>query len=137
MRWWLLLVAKLALLLALHLGLILFINRFFPQDRMGKDLDYTFWLLAAGMFVFLAGYAAWIDQRYRCRSCCSRLRMPLAEGNWSRAVLFAPPKLEWICPHGHGAMRQEEFKIGGGKPDVWTENEKDFWKAFEDAWRKN
>lgn len=137
MRWWLLLIAKALALLALHVGLILLVNRFFPKDTMGKDLDYTFWLLAADMVVFLVGYALWMDQKYRCRECCSRLRMPLTQGDWSHATLFAPPKLEWICPHGHGTMRQDEFKLGGGKPDEWMQNDKDFWKAFEDAWRKH
>ncbi len=136
-KWWLLLAAKIAILLALHLVLIFWINRFFPEDRMGKDLAYTFSLLGTDMLVFIVGYAFWIDQRYRCRICLHRLRMPLESGNWSHATLFAPPRLEWICPFGHGTMRQEEIHLSGAQRDEWLKNDDNFWRAFEDAWKKD
>lgn len=137
MKWWALLAAKFLVLLGLHIVLIFWINGFFPKDRMGKDLAYTFALMAADMLVFLVGYAAWMDQKYRCRTCLSRLRMPLEKGNWSHATLFAPPKLEWICPFGHGTMSQEEIQLSGVQRDQWQKNDGDFWRAFEDAWRKD
>ncbi len=137
MRWWGLLTAKLAVLIALHVVLILWINGYYPKDRMGKDLAYTFALMGADMFVFVLGYAAWMDQKYRCRTCLRRLRMPLEKGNWSHATLFAPPTLEWICPYGHGTMKQEEIQLSGVQLDQWERNDDNFWKAFEDAWRKD
>ena len=58
--------------------------------------------------------------------------MPVAIGYWSKATLFAPPQLEWICPFGHGTMRQSEVHLSGIQLDQWVENDADFWKAFED-----
>lgn len=137
MKWWSLIVAKAIALLALHLLLVHLAHNLFPGDRLGRDLNYTFLLLGVDIAIFVLGYAAWLDQKHRCRVCCARLRMPLAQGDWAHATLIAPPQLEWICPHGHGALRQDQFQLGGGKPDRWTANHNDFWRAFEDAWRKN
>lgn len=137
MKWWGLIVAKAVVLIALHLLLVEWAHFLFPGDRLGRDLNYTFFLLGVDIFVFVLGYAAWFDQKYRCRVCLARLRMPLTQGDWAHATLIAPPQLEWICPRGHGALRQEEFQLGGGKPDRWTPNDSDFWRAFEDAWRRN
>ena len=137
MKWWCLLAAKLALLAALHLGFILWINGFFPKAVVGLHLGYSFAVFGADLFIFVIGYALWLDQKYRCRNCLSRLRMPLAKGNWSHATLFAPPTLEWICPFGHGTMLEDEGHLSSGEPDHWMENDADFWKAFEDSWRKS
>lgn len=137
MKWWALVAAKIAFLVLLHMALIAWIVTYYPRDRMGTDLAFTFALLGINLFVYLIGYAAWFDQKYRCRSCLRRLRMPLETGNWSHATIFAPPKLEWICPYGHGTMRQEEIQLSGAQADQWQKNDADFWRAFEDAWRKD
>lgn len=71
--------------------------------------------LAASMLaslVFLLGYALlgfaglrWCleDQRYRCRTCLRRLRMPLGQGRLG-GILLAAPATEYLCPHGHGKL---------------------------------
>ncbi len=136
MKWWCLIAAKIAGILFLHLVFVHWANQLFPDGRLGRDLNYTFAILAADIFVFVIGYAAWLDQRYRCRVCISRLRMPLNLGDWSHATLIAPPRLEWICSQGHGTLLQEQFQLGGGKPDQWIDNDEDFWRAFDEAWKK-
>jgi len=137
-KWWALLAAKVIALIALHILLVFWINGFFPKERMGRDLSYTFALFGADMLVFVIGYALWADQKYRCRSCLTRLRMPLAIGNWSHVTLFGPaPRLEWICPFGHGTMSEVEARLSGTESDHWQKNDTDFWRAFEDAWRKD
>ena len=136
MRWWSLLAAKLAVLATLHLVMILAINRMIPGATLGLHLGYSFAVLGADMAVFVIGYFFWLDQKLRCRSCATRLRMPVATGNWSKATLFAPPQMEWICPFGHGTMRHNEVQLSGSQRDTWDENDPDFWQAFEDAWRK-
>ena len=45
------------------------------------------------------------DQRYRCRVCLRRLRMPVETGSWSRMLQFGRPRIEYICPYGHGTLR--------------------------------
>ncbi|WP_031500282.1 hypothetical protein [Bryobacter aggregatus] len=137
MKWWSLLGAKLAFLAAIHLLLIAWINWRIPDGVIGIHLGYSFAVLAADMSVFVLGYFLWLDQKYRCRNCASRLRMPVAIGNWSGATIFSPPKMEWICPFGHGTMRHHEAPLSRNEPDQWQRNEGDFWKEFEDAWRKS
>src|SRR5882724_4222293 len=46
-----------------------------------------------------------LDQRYRCRSCARRLRMPLMRGSWDQMLLVGPPRIEYICIYGHGTLR--------------------------------
>ena len=56
--------------------------------RFGWDLDYTFavmvWFLACVAVLYLI---VW-DQRYRCRVCLRRLRMPILTGSRSTRPLF-------------------------------------------------
>lgn len=137
MRWWLLLGARAIALLVLHLMLIGGVNRWIPDGKMGKHLGYSFALMGADMVVFVLGYFLWQDQRYRCRTCARKLRMPVETGSWGKATIFAPPELEWICPYGHGAMRQKEVQLAGPERDKWQENTGDFWKDFENAWRND
>ncbi|HUX67224.1 MAG TPA: hypothetical protein VMV31_07030 [Terriglobales bacterium] len=43
------------------------------------------------------------DQRYRCRTCLRRLRMPRGQGTLG-GILLAAPATEYLCPHGHGKL---------------------------------
>src|SRR5271155_1502577 len=73
-------------------------------DPFGHDLGYT----AVMMLYFLvcAGALAVIvwDQRYRCRTCLRRLRMPVAAGSWPNMLLIGEPRMEYICFYGHGTL---------------------------------
>ena len=53
------------------------------------------------------------DQRYRCRVCLRRLRMPIETGSWSRMLQFGRPRIEYICPYGHGTLKEDELQISG------------------------
>lgn len=105
----------------------------FMRVRMGgfaQDLTWTlayllYWLLAAGLLAF----AIW-DQRRRCRICLRRLRMPINTGNWGLALLFAPPKLESICPFGHGTLASPETHTSTAQPPNWEEHG-DIWAELE------
>jgi hypothetical protein len=113
------------------------VNRAIPDGVMGIHLQYSFAVIGVDLVVFVVGYFAWQDQRFRCRKCAARLRMPVATGNWSKATIFSPPKLEWICPFGHGTMREPEVQISGAEKAEWQNHKDDFWQAFEDAWRRD
>ena len=96
-------------------------------EPFGHDLTYTFLML--GFFLFCLGllYVIIHDQRFRCRTCLRRLRMPVATGSWDN-VLLGPPKTEYICPYGHGTLKVPELQIGGPHaPD---------WEAHEDIWKE-
>lgn len=94
------------------------------------DLGYTvimmlfFPLCAALLYVII-----W-DQRYRCRTCLRRLRMPLAAGSWRNMLLFGQPRREYICFYGHGTLKVPEVQITGGGTSDWEPHD-DIWKELE------
>ncbi len=137
MKWWILLTGKALFLLLLHLALILGVNRVIPDGKLGTHLPYSLAVMGTDVSVFVVGYFLWLDQRYRCRTCLRRLLMPVATGNFSKATLFAPPKMEWICAFGHGTLREPGAQLGTPAGAEWVRNDDNFWKAFEDAWRKD
>ena len=97
--------------------------------RFGQDLAWTtvilvFVLLACGVF-----YVIIWDQRYRCRSCLRRLRMPVVKGAWNQ-VLFGAPQTEYICPYGHGTLEVPELQITGMEHPSWKPHD-DIWKELE------
>lgn len=141
MRYWAYLAAKLALILTVQLMLWPRLRALLPMSQhvrshriyeMGDNLlwyslgVYGFWLLGAGLL-----YAAIWDQRYRCRACLRRLRMPIARGSWSR-LLTGRPHTEYICPYGHGTLKVPELHLTGKEPADWAEHQ-DIWKELETA----
>ena len=94
------------------------------------DLLYTFlagiWL----QFSFGLFYLAVWDQRYRCRTCLRRLRMPIESGSWGAYMLqLGRPQLEYICPYGHGRLNVDELHITGKNSPEWKE-QGDFWEEL-------
>lgn len=118
-RYWLFLAGKLALALGMTAAAQLALDNFLP-GRFGYDLLYT---TLAGL-VFLFGYSliylAVLDQRYRCRVCLRRLRMPVETGSWSRMLQFGRPRIEYICTYGHGKLNVEELQFTGTEQPEWT-----------------
>lgn len=96
------------------------------QDPFAHDLWYTFAML--GYFLFCLGllYVIIWDQRFRCRTCLRRLRMPIATGSWTH-VLLGPPRREYICPFGHGTLKISELQITGPHPPDWERHSDDIW----------
>ena len=85
----------------------------------GGTFCYTFavmlWFLVCARLLYLI---VW-DQRYRCRVCLRRLRMPIDTGSWSRMLLFGRPRIEYICLYGHGTLREDEF-VGSPNGPEWN-----------------
>jgi hypothetical protein len=135
MRYWAWFAAKLAVAIAGSGGLVKWVSRIFPADKdtlapLGKGVSYLLCDLAL-MLVFLlfagALYLSVWDQRYRCRVCLRRLRMPIATGSWSRILLFGRPQIEYICPYGHGTLREDDLHISGLSAAEWTPHSDDIW----------
>jgi hypothetical protein len=82
-----------------------------------------FWLASCG----IAWLIVW-DQRYRCRTCLRRLRMPILRGSWTN-VLLGAPRTEYICPYGHGTLKVAELQITGHQEPDWQPHE-DIWKEL-------
>ena len=139
MKYWAYLAAKLAAAGALIWLMGAGIYFWFPKplipftsvpDPFVHDLPYTtammvYWLLSIGL-VYLA---IW-DQRYRCRTCLRRLRMPITTGSWTNMLLIGRPKIEYICLYGHGTLSVSELQITGTEKPDWQPHE-DIWTELE------
>lgn len=130
MRYWSYFAAKITAAAALLYALLRFIVSFWPAEAhpppiaplrdVSKILVYNIVLL--GWFLLCAGALALIvlDQYRRCRVCLRRLRMPVETGSWGGVLLSGQPRIESICPYGHGALVEDELKISGIRLPVWT-----------------
>ena len=99
-------------------------------NPFGTHLGYTaammgMWLLAVGLV-----YLAVLDQRYRCRACLRRLRMPVSYGEWDQ-ILLGRPRTDYICPFGHGTLRVPELHLASPELVHWKPID-DMWKELED-----
>jgi hypothetical protein len=137
MRYWAYLAAKLLAGAAVFYGLLAWIVRQFPAEtdppllaplRDGGQI-LLFNLAVLGWFLLCAGalYSIVWDQRYRCRICLRRLRMPVETGSWGRMLQFGRPRIEYICPYGHGTLEQDELQISGLENPRWTPHSGDTW----------
>ena len=136
MKYWVYLVAKLvvagAFLYGLGLSLVYVLPTpqplFTPTGPDRHDLGYTFVALLYSLVSFGAVWLVIWDQRYRCRTCLRRLRMPILTGNWTH-ILLGPPRTEYICPFGHGTLKVDEVQITGHQVPDWEPHE-DMWKEL-------
>lgn len=100
------------------------------QGPFAHDLGYTtlmmvYFLITVGMMHLVV----W-DQRYRCRTCLRKLRMPVATGSWPNMFLKGQPSLEYICVYGHGTLQMPEVDLTGAKTPNWQKHD-DIWKELE------
>jgi hypothetical protein len=111
------------------------------QSAFSHDLEWTtmmflYFLLGWGILFLIV----W-DQRWRCRTCGRRLRMPVSHGSYGQMLLFGRPRTEYICSYGHGTLVQPELHIGGREPQNWKPHDaENIWEelyAIEDASRKD
>ena len=128
-------VAKLAVVAAGMSGTLKLVSRMFPPEKdtlapLGKGASFLlcdFVLLLCFLLFAGALYLIVWDQRYRCRVCLRRLRMPIATGSWSRILLLGRPQIEYICPYGHGTLREDDLHISGISAAEWTPHSDDIW----------
>ncbi len=137
MKYWGYLVAKIIVALALLWALEQGVSQMFPPlkpmwqggpNPVRRDFLYActmllFWLFAMGL-----GWLISWDQRYRCRTCLRRLRMPIQTGSWNH-VLLGAPRTEYICLYGHGTLKVSELQITGHQSPDWEPHE-DMWKEL-------
>jgi hypothetical protein len=135
MRFWAWFVAKLVVAVVVFGAVLKQISRLFPPDKdtlapLNNGMRFLLCDLALMLcFLLFAGalYLIIRDQRYRCRVCLRRLRMPITTGSWSRTLLFGRPQIEYICPYGHGTLREDDLHISGLSADEWTPHSDDIW----------
>ena len=138
MRYWAWFAAKLAVSAAGWRGLLALVSRMFPPEKdplapLNHGASFLLCDLALLLcFLLFAGavYLNILDQRYRCRVCLRRLRMPVEIGSWSAILQFGRPRIEYICPYGHGTLREDEIHISGHSAAEWTANSDDIWSEL-------
>jgi hypothetical protein len=136
MRYWGILAAKLAAIWLLWKGAWMLILAVMPPPSaflyhyfrpFGHDLKWTAVILLHFLFGCGLLYLAVLDQRFRCRSCGRRLRMPVLRGSYSKMLQEGRPKFEYICPFGHGTLSVPGTRFHGREPIDWRAN-KDLWE---------
>ena len=140
MKYWLFFSAKIVLGAALFTGIWVAMvallpdpamNRYIKLDRFGQDLTWTTAIFV--YFLAVAGtlYVIVLDQRYRCRSCLRRLRMPVNSGAWDQMLRIGTPQVEYICPFGHGTLNVKLVHFAGREGDDWREHDDNIWRELE------
>ena len=107
------------------------------QDPFVHDLTYTTLMMLYYQVSIGVLYLVIWDQRYRCRTCVRKLRMPVAAGSWPNMFLIGQPRMEYICTYGHGTLKMPEVDLTGPKSPDWQGNQ-DMWKelaSLEDSKR--
>ena len=137
MRYWGLFAAKLAAIALALGGTWVVLEQMVPEpetfhsfrfSRFGQDLPWTLAILFFCLFGLAMLVVAVLDQRYRCRTCARRLRMPVETGSWARSMFVGPPQTKYICTYGHGTLTVSELQISGIElPD---------WHAHDDMWKE-
>jgi hypothetical protein len=92
-------------------------------EYLAINLAFMVWFLFGAGMLYLIVY----DQRYRCRVCLRRLRMPVETGSRGFMLQMGRPRTEYICPYGHGTLKQEEFQTSGLENPEWTAHSGDMW----------
>jgi len=145
MKYWTYFVGKLVVVAIFLRAVWDFMNWVIPEpapflyyrvSRYAQDLVWTSALF--GLFLLGVGlvYLVIWDQQTRCRACLHHLRMPLETGSWGAATLLSPPRVESICPFGHGTLQEPEVHAEGQVPAQWTPHDDDIWKELESLDRK-
>ena len=148
MRYWAFLAAKLAAAGVVFYGLLVLLDRVIPPATVynvspgEKDIHKLLaplddgglrlwsWVALLGWFLLatVAVYFIFRDQRYRCRVCLRRLRMPVETGSWGQMLQLGRPRVEYICPYGHGTLKADEVQISGLATPEWTQQSGDMWE---------
>ena len=92
-------------------------------EYLAINLAFMAWFLFGAGMLYLVVH----DQRYRCRVCLRRLRMPVETGSRGFMLQMGRPRIEYICPYGHGTLKQEEFQTSGLENPEWTAHSGDMW----------
>jgi hypothetical protein len=140
MRYWAYFAGKVVAAFGSFYGLLVLLNYVWKPEtnwifingapRFGYSLGYTIIALVLFLLFTAALYFAIRDQRYRCRVCLRRLRMPVATGSWSRMLQFGRPRIEYICPYGHGTLKEDGLQILGLENPEWTPHSDDLWEEL-------
>ena len=135
MRYWAYFAGKVVVAAAPLVGLYRFVFWAFPPhlarpgilDLGQASEDFPFalammtWFLLAVATLYIIGR----DQRRRCRVCLRKLMMPIETGSRGFTLQLGIPKVESICPYGHGTLREDD--LSGVRAAEWTPHSDNLW----------
>ena len=144
MKYWLYLLAKLAIAIGAVCVLEAALAHFYPAPPhqavrldpvrylFSKSVWFTLSMLALiwSTGAVLVYWAIW-DQRRRCPTCLKRLIMPIKTGSWGNVIMLGRPTTEMICPFGHGTLYIEDLQISGRQYPDWQPHDDNIWKELE------
>jgi hypothetical protein len=141
MRYWAWFTGKLTVAAVVFRLLLVAISNQFPPETdelapLGKGASFLLCDLALMLWFLAAVGTLWLiiwDQRYRCRVCLRRLRMPIETGSWSSILQLGRPRIEYICLYGHGTLKEDEVQISGRSNAEWTPHSDDIWAELVSA----
>jgi hypothetical protein len=150
MRYWGIFAAKLIAAAVLMYAILWGMNAWYTppehlvrwkQSAFSHDLEWTTLMFLYNLLGWgLLALIVW-DQRWRCRTCGRRLRMPVSHGSYGQMLLFGRPRTEYICSWGHGTLIQPELHLAGREPQNWQPHDADnIWDelyALEDSGRED
>ncbi len=137
MRYWGVLLGKLLVATAVLYGIWAAMVRWYPvppqyvmnqREMFLHDLPWTTLVFVYQLVVQGVLFLIVLDQRYRCRNCGRRLRMPVNTGSHAH-VLFGPPRTDYICTYGHGTLKVPQLDITGREKPNWEQHD-DLWKEL-------
>jgi hypothetical protein len=97
----------------------------FLHDLRWTTMMFLYFLVCQGVLFLIV-----LDQKYRCRTCGRRLRMPVSRGRYAHMLLFGRPTTEYICIYGHGTLNVPELHFSGREPNNWKAHDEDMWKEL-------
>lgn len=139
MKYWGYFVSKLLVAGVVFSGIGIGLTKLLPErttfgdftSEPWQDLPWTFAFMLFGLTFLGALTLVVIDQRFRCRTCLRRLRMPVGAGAWDKIFRLGSPQTEWICPFGHGTLRVFEIHFTGHMSDAWRPHDDNIWRELE------
>ncbi len=127
-KYWVLLMGKILVVASMAWALGWWDGRLMPApnqllahwSRLGTDWPYTLVMPLCGLASYLLLRLALWDQKFRCRVCVRRLRLPQAEGIYSSVLLGGTPYCEYVCTWGHGKLFVPELHLASSGKPMWT-----------------
>jgi hypothetical protein len=140
-KYWLYLVAKIAVVIGITCLLEALLISFYPKSHkpihlIGSKLSTSALVFCISTFmIWWIGSAllflAIVDQRRRCRTCLRKLVMPIETGSWANVLMLGLPRIAFICPYGHGTLTVGEVHLSGWQPANWQPHDENIWKELE------
>lgn len=135
------LAAKIAVAIVVTCALEALLISFYPRAHKPTPLfgtKFTWGVLVFFVATFVICWIgtfllfwAWWDHRHRCRTCLRKLIMPVESGSWGNMVMRGRPRIQYICPFGHGTLSEDEVHLAGRHRPQWQPHDDNIWKELE------